>query len=64
MTDEQYLSGPLDAEEAKAKCVEAAEMLVSKHAPGGFWHWIGSDRIRIYKANGAPLLTLQIEALQ
>jgi hypothetical protein len=64
-TDEQIASGPLNTkEEVRAKCIEAAEMIIAKHAPGGFWHWLGNERIRVYKANGESMLTLEIEALQ
>lgn len=58
------VSEPLDAEKARAKCVEAAEMIIDKHAPGGFYHWIDGDRLRVYRRDGAAFLTLKIEALQ
>lgn len=50
--------------EARAKCVDAANMIVAKHVPGGFWRWLDSDHLRVYKAGGEPLLTLKIEAMQ
>ena len=63
--EDQLVSGPLNTRaEARAKCVEAAEMIIAKHAPGGFYHWVGLDRVRVYKANGDSFLTLEIEALQ
>ena len=63
MTDD-LVSSPLDAEQARDKCQEAADMIVEKHVVGGFWHWIDSTRLRVYKADGQPFLTLHIEALQ
>lgn len=62
MSDEQFASGPLSAEAAKAKCEEAAEILASQH--GGFWNWIDSTRLRVYKSSGDPFATLHVEPLQ
>jgi hypothetical protein len=64
-TDEQLVSGPLDTvEQARLKCEEAANMLVAKHSPGGFWNWIGPERLRVFHADCTPFLTLEIESLQ
>jgi hypothetical protein len=63
MTDE-LVSTPLNAATAREKCIEAAEMIVAKHAPGGFWRWIDNKRLRVYKSGGGPFLTLYIEELQ
>lgn len=61
---DDLVSAPLDAAQARAKCEEAAAMIILKHEPGGLWQWLDDKRLRVYKANGDALLTLQIEALQ
>jgi hypothetical protein len=63
-TDEQFVSKPLDVKQARAKCEEAAEMLLDKYAPGGDWRWIDDRRLCVYTALGNPFATLHIEDLQ
>jgi hypothetical protein len=60
--DDQPVSQPLSANEARAKCEHAADMIVNKH--GGYWKWIGARHLRVFKDNGDAFLTLHIEALQ
>jgi hypothetical protein len=61
---DDLVSSPMDAPGAREKCIEAAEMIVAKHVPGGFWRWIDNKRLRVYKSGGGPFLTLYIEELQ
>lgn len=63
LTDD-LVSEPLNAEQARAKCEEAAATILSKHAIGGHWQWLDEKRLRVYKANGDAFMTLVIEALQ
>lgn len=58
------VSQPLSREQARAKCEEAAEMLLDKHAPDGDWEWIDDKRLCVYNAAGAPFATLHMEELQ
>jgi hypothetical protein len=56
------VSKPLSAEAARAKCEEAADVIVARK--GGHWDWLDDRRLRVYEPNGDPFATLHLESLQ
>lgn len=61
LTDD-LVSAPLSARDARAKCEEAANIIIARY--GGSWEWLNGTHLRVWTVDGAPFMTLKIEAIQ
>lgn len=60
--NEMFSSQKMQEDEARAKAIEAADIMV-KHC-GGFWHWIDDRQIRVYYQSGQAFGTVHVEQVQ